>query len=106
MSRCALEDEVRRLRAEVAARDRLTDVSRLDRATTSRRLAMLEIAIAALPVGFMLFDHHDRLVFKNNRFQFYDSDGERDRDGCTLEDILRFGLELGIYPEAESDPEA
>ena len=105
MSRADLVDEVRRLRAESASRNHLSKVADLDEESTKRRLAHLEAAIAAMPVGFALFDNQDRLILKNNRFMFHDSSGERDRPGTTFEQILRFGLELGMYLEAVRDPE-
>ena len=106
MGKAELVDEVRRLRSEAAAQRHLTNVADLDEESTKRRLALLESAIAAMPVGFMLFDSQDRLVIKNNRFLCHDIHGQRDRPGTTFEEILRFGLELGIYLEAARDPEA
>ena len=105
LSREELAQEVRRLRAELAARAHMTVIDSIDEATASRRLAALEDAIAAMPVGFVLFDQNDRLLFKNNRFQFYDSDGMRDRLGTSFEELLRFGIELGMYPDAGDDPD-
>ena len=105
MARDELIAELRCLRAESAARAHLTDIGKIDEATASRRLAILEEAIAELPVGFMLFDEDDRLVLKNNRFQFYDSQGQRDRLGTSFEDLLRFGIELGMYADAQENPE-
>ena len=106
MSREALQDEVRRLRAEATAQKHLSNVTDLDEESTKRRLALLEAAIAAMPVGFMLFDSRDRLVLKNNRFLCHDSAGKRDRPGTTFEEILSFGLEHGVFLEAVRDPES
>ena len=106
LSREELAQEVRRLRAELAARAHMTVIDSIDEATASQRLAALEDAIAVLPVGFVLFDQNDRLLFKNNRFQFYDSEGMRDRLGTSFEELLRFGIELGMYPDSGEDTEA
>lgn len=105
MTHADLVREVRHLRGQAAALGQLSDPSALDENSARRRLLLLEQALAKLPVGFVLFDAEDRLVFKNNRFQLFDSKGERDRPGVTFEDILRFGLSLGIYADAEEDPE-
>ena len=105
MTKSELVRELRQLRAELAARAHMTAIESIDEATASRRLVALEEAIAVMPVGFMLFDANDRLVFKNNRFVLYDSQGIRDRLGTTFEDIVRFGVELGVYPDARTDPE-
>ena len=106
MTREALVKEVRRWRADSAVACHLTDVSNLDEDSARRRLAILENALAFMPVGFGLYDADDRLVFKNNRFQLFDDRGERDRPGTCFEDILRFGVETGTYPDALDDPEA
>jgi signal transduction histidine kinase len=100
-----LETEVRRLRAEVAAL-RQALAARDDPAfDASARATALETALLALPVGVAFFDADDRLVIKNNRYQLYDATGERDRPGTRFEDFLRFGIELGLYAEAQEDPE-
>lgn len=101
----ALKSEARRLRAEVAAlRQALAE--RDNPATDmAARATALETALLALPVGVAVFDANDRLVIKNNRFQLYDATGERDRPGTRFEDIVRFGIELGLQADARDDPE-
>ena len=106
MSRDELVAEVRSLRAHQATLRHLTDLRDIDEDSARRRLAALERALAALPVGFMLLDADDRIVLKNNRFIMFDQFGERDRPGTTFADFLRFGIELGNYPDALDDPEA
>ena len=58
-----------------------------------------------MPVGIAVYDPEDRLIIKNNRFQLYDQTGERDRPGTPFVDIMKFGIELGLYPDALDGPE-
>ncbi|MEM0948818.1 MAG: EAL domain-containing protein, partial [Pseudomonadota bacterium] len=67
----------------------------------------LRDAIEALPAGFWLFDADDRLIMFNERYKnmFTRSAGALSR-GTTYEDVLRYGLQQGQYPEAEGREEA
>ena len=105
LSRAELIEEVRRLRAESGDSRQGGDLDGSEPESAAKRLARLEAAILAMPVGFMLCDENDRLVIKNNRFQLHDSRGERDRPGTSFEDIVRFGLEIGVYLDGVRDPE-
>jgi signal transduction histidine kinase len=101
----AADKEIRQLKAEVAAlRQALAARSGGDHGVSTREAA-LEKAILALPVGVAVFDDQDRLVIKNNRYQLFDQTGERDRPGTSFEDILKFGIELGLYSDAKKDPD-
>jgi signal transduction histidine kinase len=71
-----------------------------------KRLRKLEAAILAIPVGFQLFDSDDRLVMKNNRMILYDSRGIRDKIGVKYADYMRFGIEVGNYPQAKGREDA
>ncbi len=63
-------------------------------------------AIEAIPDGFVLFDREDRLVFCNQRYRdIHPSSADIITPGVTFEEILRHGLKLGKYPEAEGREE-
>ncbi|MCO8143658.1 response regulator [Rhodovulum tesquicola] len=58
-------------------------------------------AVEAIPDGFVLYDHDDRLVMCNDRYrEFYAGSAPIMRPGTRFEDILRYGLAHGQYPEA------
>ena len=101
----SLETENRQLRAEVTALRQAIAAREATTTEVSAREIALEAALLALPVGVAVFDPEDRLVVKNNRFQLFDSKGERDRPGTPFEDILKFAVELGLAAEAREDPE-
>jgi signal transduction histidine kinase len=100
-----LQAENQRLRAEVAALHQALAARDEARSGLDSRAKVIETALLALPVGVAVFDADDRLVIKNNRFQLYDAKGERDRPGTQFADILRFGVELGLYEGARDDPD-
>ncbi len=61
----------------------------------------LQDAIEALPDGFALFDAADRLVTCNERYRsLYPESTPAMHIGARFEDILRFGLARGQYPQA------
>jgi diguanylate cyclase (GGDEF)-like protein len=67
----------------------------------------LDDAIEALPEGFALFDADDRLVLCNQRYrELYPASAPAIAAGQRFEDIVRYGLERGQYPQAAADPEA
>ncbi|MEC9346812.1 MAG: ATP-binding protein [Pseudomonadota bacterium] len=105
MDRQALAMEVRRLRAENAALRSLTEARMVTGTEAERRAAVLEQAIAMLPVGVLLVDPDDRIAIKNNRMLSFDDDGKRDKPGTPFVELLRFAVEVGLYPEAKDDPE-
>lgn len=62
----------------------------------------LELALDALPDGFVLFDAQDRLVRCNNRMQeLYPLLTEHIKPGASLRDIVRAGLEAGLFIDAQ-----
>lgn len=64
-------------------------------------------AIEAIPDGFVLFDREDRLMVCNQRYRdLYAESAEAMVPGATFEDILRFGLKNGQYPDALGQEEA
>jgi diguanylate cyclase (GGDEF)-like protein/PAS domain S-box-containing protein len=55
-------------------------------------------AFEVVPEGLVLFDADDRYVLWNRRYgELY---GERVKRGARFEEVLRAGLERGIYPDA------
>jgi diguanylate cyclase (GGDEF)-like protein len=68
--------------------------------------ATLADAIEALPDGFALYDAEDRLVLCNQRYRdIYVESAPAMALGARFEDIVRYGLERGQYPQASADPE-
>ncbi|MEH6525382.1 MAG: PAS domain S-box protein [Sneathiella sp.] len=64
------------------------------------RSQLLE-AIDALPDGFVLFNEQDILVICNQKYRdIYSKSSNIIRPGSTFEEIVRFGMERGQYPEA------
>ncbi len=64
-------------------------------------------AIEALPDAFVMFDKDDRLIVCNEKFkQFYEISAPAIKPGATFEEIMRYGLENGQYPEAAGNEEA
>lgn len=67
----------------------------------------LRDAIEALPDGFAMYDPEDRLVVCNERYRtLYRESAPAMRPGTRFEDILRYGLAHGQYPEAAGHEEA
>jgi len=61
----------------------------------------LRDAINALPIGFWLLDADDRLVMLNDCYrQMYALSAPALVEGATYEEILRYGLAHGQYPDA------
>lgn len=58
-------------------------------------------AVEAVPDGFVLYDHEDRLLMCNGHYrEIYTDSAEAMQPGTTFEDILRFGLDKQQYPDA------
>ncbi len=58
-------------------------------------------AINAIPEAFVIFDPEDRLVAFNRCYhEVYAESASVLRIGVQFEDVLKFGVELGQYPEA------
>ncbi len=58
-------------------------------------------AIEALPDAFVMYDKDNRLVACNTKYkEFYAASAPAIFPGATFEDIMRFGLQNGQYPEA------
>jgi len=63
--------------------------------------ARLGEAIEALPDGFALYDADDRLAVFNRRYrELYAASAPAVEVGTRFEDLLRYGLARGQYPEA------
>ncbi|WP_164884943.1 PAS-domain containing protein [Rubrivivax rivuli] len=77
------------------------------RAAAEQATQRLQDAIDALPEAFALFDAEDRLVACNERYsQTFGCDEQFVRPGVTFEEVLRHGLQSGLYPQAEGRAEA
>ena len=58
-------------------------------------------AVEELPDGFVMYDSDDRLLMCNQRYRdFYAASAPAMVRGASFEDILRYGLTRGQYPEA------
>ncbi len=69
--------------------------------------AYLRDVIEALPAGLILYDHEDRYVLCNGRFDaMYPKTADLRVAGMRFEDILREGLARGVYAESEGRGEA
>ncbi len=68
-------------------------------ATTTQ--ARLLDAIETMPEGFVLFDRDDRLVLSNAQYKdLYDLPQEAIDEAWTFEQLVRYTLDRGQYPEA------
>ena len=68
---------------------------------------LLRAAIEVLPEGFVLYDRQDRLVLCNEQYRkFYNRSAAAIVPGEKFENILRFGLKNGEYPQAAGREEA
>lgn len=83
--------------------DQVARAEEAQRALADARLARerLDEAIEALPDGFALYDAEDRLVVCNSRYRdIYAPSAPAMIIGACFEDILRYGLAHGQYPQA------
>lgn len=68
---------------------------------------VLESAIESMSDGFVMWDGEDRFVTCNSRYlELYAVSAPLLRRGATFEEIIRGGVALGQYPEAEGRVEA
>ena len=68
---------------------------------------ILHSAIEAIGEGFSIYDAADRLTWCNEQYRrLYPHSAPVLTMGRTFEEILRYGVAHGQYPEAEADPEA
>lgn len=68
-----------------------------------RRLAeeTLRDALDTIPDGFAIFDENDRLAICNDAYRVhYAASAPAIREKASFEEIIRYGLERGQYPEA------
>lgn len=64
-------------------------------------------AIEALPDAFVMYDKENRLVVCNSKYkELYSASAPAIFPNAKFEDIMRFGIENGQYPEAEGREEA
>ncbi|GAB4397305.1 MAG: hypothetical protein OHK0048_05190 [Rhodoferax sp.] len=89
----------------VAIRTDITERKKAQ-ALAQRNAELLEGSIAALDDGFALYDDQDRLVLFNQRYrELYALSAPAIRIGATFEEILRYGVAHGQYPEARDLPD-
>ena len=81
--------------------------SRLQAEETARESAeRLHDVIEALPEGFAMFDPDDRLLLCNTRFrEMYRPIADMWVPGARFVDLLRAGVDHGLFPEAQGDIE-
>lgn len=83
----------------------ITDLKRREAETEAAR-QRFEEAIEAISSGFALWDEEDRLVISNTRYTTYFSDlSDMILPGNRFEDIIRSGLERGMFPLADGNVE-
>lgn len=67
---------------------------------------ILKVALDTIPEGFVVYDDHDRLVICNEAYRrIYALSAPAIREGSSFEEILRYGLSRGQYPQAGYTPE-
>ncbi len=91
-----------------ARRERALQEARAEaRAAELSAKTQLADAMDVLADGIALYDVEDRLVFCNRRWlELYPQSADVMRPGVPFEDIIRAGLDRGVYPEAAEDSEA
>lgn len=65
----------------------------------------LQDAIETISDGFAYYDANERLVLANSRYIVNDKAREAIFPGARFEDIIRFGVENGLYPASEGREE-
>ncbi|MGJ8587333.1 MAG: sensor domain-containing phosphodiesterase [Yoonia sp.] len=74
--------------------------------TARKAQKRLWTAIEAVPEAFVMYDAEDRLVICNTKYkEVYSASAAAIFEGAAFEDIIRFGIENGQYPEAEGQEE-
>ncbi|WP_135078072.1 ATP-binding protein [Terasakiella sp. SH-1] len=64
---------------------------------------MLYEAIETIPDGFVIYDQNDELFICNQAYlDIYHTSAPAIKQGVTFEDVIRYGLERGQYPQAGS----
>jgi len=90
----SVETDITERRAQAARLSDLAQQSEMSR-------AQLQTAIEALPDAFVCFDAEDRLTLFNRRYiEFFPKLEDVMYQGARFEDILRTGLQRGIYLDA------
>ena len=80
---------------------------RMVRDEALRRRAELQMAVETLPHGFSMFDAEDQLVLINGRMtEIYPELAPMMTVGRRFEEILRFGVSIGLFPAASGREDA
>ncbi len=69
------------------------------------RQAQLSEAIEQVQVGVALYDENDRLISRNNIARDFGAAAHLVQPGAKFEDLLRDGVEAGVFPDAEGREE-
>ncbi|MCF8516206.1 MAG: PAS domain S-box protein [Rhodobacteraceae bacterium] len=95
-----LVEDVSQIRAHMAE-------LRLARDQALRSRAELQVAVEALPHGFVMFDAEDRIVLTNSQMRMiYPELTEQMLVGRSYEEVMRYGLRAGAFPAAIGREEA
>ena len=99
LTMCRLEDLAER------EKQKTQDLQRINAKAVELEGQLID-AIDALPDAFVLYDENDRLLLCNQKYrEFYPLSGNIIQPGVKFEDIIRYGVARGEYPEAQQSPE-
>ena len=95
------EDITERHLSEIALAQSTANAERAELAARSAHTRLIE-ALDVVPEGLAILDANDRLVLWNKRYaELYTDSSDAIAPGMSFEEVLRFGLARGQYPEAE-----
>ena len=108
-----LLDDHGRLNGFIAVETDITDRRKAEDAACwesqvrERAEALLRDVLDSLPSAVTAFDADERLILVNQAYrEMFPISGAYATPGCTLEELVRFGIARGQYPEAGTDAEA
>jgi diguanylate cyclase (GGDEF)-like protein/PAS domain S-box-containing protein len=94
------EDITEQFRAEKALTEAKSSAERAELAARSAHARLIE-ALDVVPEGLAILDSEDRYVLWNRRYsEVYGNSVDALAPGVSFEEVLRFGLARGQYPEA------
>jgi diguanylate cyclase (GGDEF)-like protein/PAS domain S-box-containing protein len=95
------EDVTEQHRAERALAESKANAERAELAARSAHTRLIE-ALDVVPEGLTILDADDRYVLWNKRYvELYMDSSDAIAPGMSFEEVLRFGLARGQYPDAE-----
>jgi len=90
----------------VATHEDITERLRAERQAQEANVYLRDV-IEAMPAGLIIYDHDDRYVLCNRRFEaLYPKTADLRVPGMRFEDIIRGGLARGVYDESQGRGEA